>query len=1091
MTLAWSELIDSLDLHEPASVAASKDLLSYIGDADVDLRDTVSVARAAMLLEHEGVRSYRESVRYSNDDSWRTRSEIAFANAANCLRMLTLKTGNRSEGNRNGIGEIDEILPRGLDLPFRLAASGLLAKQTAEVRLLLEELVSVDSTLAIKSSKYEGDDSAELSWLDQLLGDVVGSFILLVRKSGGWDDIENSMAVLRRLRTLQRTMEPSYLEQATDTGRARQAALGLVALFHLAQLVTLTGQYLQSGDEPSAGVLVRLDRQHDQAQDALRSLKIEDAIASDSETWTPTSRHLSNLGTHQLMASLLWAGCRELVRNALWTHTQGLSEDLDRFARELASRGRPRPILELWPSQQEALSSGILDQYRRAVLVQMPTSSGKSLLAEFLIIQSRTLLPTSTAAYIVPTRALVNQVTRDLRADLFPLGLTVEQAVPAYELDPAEESLLADPPNVLVTTPEKLSLLLRRQHPTLNNLGLVVVDEAHNLGDGTRGARLELLLSTIRRDRPRARFLLLSPFLPKAEQLVEWLGDDRGLPPITVNWRPNRRVVGSIEVSGRRPNRELVLETLDAAGNADLPSGNKALLGIVDNDELPGQKTIKGITKLAAHNFLEKGTTLVLCKGQGTAMTRAGEIADGLQERPSDPFLQSVINFMKAEYGEESLLAEYLRVGVAYHHGGMSQESRVLIESLLRRGLIHTVCGTTTLAQGVNFPISHVLIESANKGRDQKLNYSDLWNIVGRAGRAMLDQVGTVGFPVTKTKQRDDWQALLRDEAKAIASQLSSIIDEADTLTQNIGLREVRMIPALSDMLQFLAHAMRVGGASDTAAELEDLLRSSLVYRQARRDSPDRADQLVRICRSYLANIANSPGTVALSDQTGFSTPSIGLLLGASRDEPSLRNQEDWSPEALFSASSLEPLTARMRVLGEVPELSLGSQNFGTFSPERAAQIITGWVNGSSLHSLAERYGNPSLSGEKKLADFSSYLLGTLSYQASWGLGALGTTYLSPTAGSSEGSQAHYVPSMVYFGVSTDSAVWMRMAGLPRLAAEGAGALWKRSGHGTPTSYQQLREWLASLDVTQWRSIIGSRPISGEDMHRLWSGALS
>src|SRR5439155_15760171 len=134
-----------------------------------------------------------------------------------------------------------------------------------------------------------------------------------------------------------------------------------------------------------------------------------------------------------------------------------------------------------------------------------------------------------------------------------------KQSVPAFELDPTEDQLLADRPDVLVTTPEKLDLLIRRDHPSTTSLSMIVVDEAHTLRDSARGARLELVLGTIKRDRPSARFLLLSPFLPSADELVAWLGDERALPPIAVDWKPGRKLVGAFASKGRGSKRRLVL----------------------------------------------------------------------------------------------------------------------------------------------------------------------------------------------------------------------------------------------------------------------------------------------------------------------------------------------------------------------------------------------------------------------------------------------------------------------------------------------------------------------------------------------------
>ena len=133
------------------------------------------------------------------------------------------------------------------------------------------------------------------------------------------------------------------------------------------------------------------------------------------------------------------------------------------------------------------------------------------MMAEFRILQAiNTFGDDGKIVYIVPTRALVNQITSRLRRDLgiAPLNLKIEKMSGAIEIDGFEDVLISTkkPFNVLVTTPEKLQLLIR--HPGKDfarSVVLTIVDEAHNLSSGSRGLNLEMLLSTIKRDCDQGR----------------------------------------------------------------------------------------------------------------------------------------------------------------------------------------------------------------------------------------------------------------------------------------------------------------------------------------------------------------------------------------------------------------------------------------------------------------------------------------------------------------------------------------------------------------------------------------------------------
>jgi replicative superfamily II helicase len=142
-----------------------------------------------------------------------------------------------------------------------------------------------------------------------------------------------------------------------------------------------------------------------------------------------------------------------------------------RFVQEVTKQ---QAMFELLPPQRTALQEqGLLDQAATAVVVDIPTSGGKTLLAQFRMLQALNQFDAEKGwvAYVAPTRALTAQITRRLRRDFEPIGVRVEQLTGAVEIDTFEDDLLTEtgdsPPfAVLISTPEKLQLVIRNKGAT-------------------------------------------------------------------------------------------------------------------------------------------------------------------------------------------------------------------------------------------------------------------------------------------------------------------------------------------------------------------------------------------------------------------------------------------------------------------------------------------------------------------------------------------------------------------------------------------------------------------------------------------------
>ena len=105
-----------------------------------------------------------------------------------------------------------------------------------------------------------------------------------------------------------------------------------------------------------------------------------------------------------------------------------------------------------------------------------------------------------------------------------------------------------------------------------------------------------------------------------------------------------------------------------------------------------------------------------------------------------------VQDYVVAELGIQFPLVDLLAHRIGVHHGGLPEEVRMLMEWLFEQGHLDALAATTTLAQGVNFPVSGVVMAATQYPFGQEMPAEDFWNIAGRAGRVSQGQLGVVAL---------------------------------------------------------------------------------------------------------------------------------------------------------------------------------------------------------------------------------------------------------------------------------------------------------------------------------------------------------
>jgi superfamily II DNA/RNA helicase len=477
----------------------------------------------------------------------------------------------------------------------------------------------------------------------------------------------------------------------------------------------------------------------------------------------------------------------------------------------------------LWPSQAAAISGGLLDRAHPALAIRMPTSAGKTALIELLIADQLDSSPDTVIAVLAPTKALVSQLSSDLRQAL-PATATVRSSHGGLDFDTEEPSaigILSDA-GVAVMTPERFDLEWRRattgdENASISQLGLLVVDEAHLITASRRGAPLELVIA--RALRRRVRVVLLSAQFPRIEQIAAWIEGK----PIQSNWTPTwlerlvyfpnkTRTEGRLQAEIGDPYPCLTLSKIDTTGRAVCA---------------PGRPTeAAALAKLRQDDGL-----VVLYSNQRNYMDNLVAAVEARSERvaaPNDELekLASELDVAQPYY------ASLLRSGIGVHHARVPREVRQAVEKAARKNLLNFVVCTSTLLEGVDFPTRTVIAVYPTQTRTGQPEVARLRNLAGRAGRAGRFTQGTLIVMLGDESKVPKWLKAFRLELPATHSALERALRRVRAFANQIDVLEVdRDTNQVVADLDAIILAAAVEGAvidGDLRRSLEELLGRTL-----------------------------------------------------------------------------------------------------------------------------------------------------------------------------------------------------------------------------------------------------------------------
>ena len=404
-------------------------------------------------------------------------------------------------------------------------------------------------------------------------------------------------------------------------------------------------------------------------------------------------------------------------------------------------------IEKLFPPQEDCIRAGVLEG--RNIVLASPTASGKTLIAELCSLK-HILERGGKVIYLSPLRALASEKFEEFQkytAIRKVNGRKISVGISTGDFDSADNWL--ERYDIIVTTNEKADSLLRHRAKWMDSISLVVADEIHLLNEAQRGPTLEIVLARLLQVNPHIQILALSATINNVDEIAGWLNAKY----ITTEWRPINLKEGimlkeeiqyrsgearKIEPETHVPLINLILNTLQNGGQAlifsstrkSAVSAAKTIASHMDKVLVPksGSKLVKKAREEQTKGVLRKEAKKILNAGEHTQMR------------------------------EE--LADLVLCGTAYHHAGLPNAHRKIIEDAFKEHKIKVLTATPTLAWGVNLPARTVIIQDYRRFEAGLGNYPisvlDYKQMAGRAGRPKYDKFGE-SVLIAKTADEADY----------------------------------------------------------------------------------------------------------------------------------------------------------------------------------------------------------------------------------------------------------------------------------------------------------------------------------------------
>lgn len=398
-------------------------------------------------------------------------------------------------------------------------------------------------------------------------------------------------------------------------------------------------------------------------------------------------------------------------------------------------------IKEFNPAQKAVIESGYLED-KSNYIISIPTASGKTVLG--ILPALKTILNGGKAVYAAPLLSIQNEKVKEFKA-FEEHGIKVGK-------HPSNSDL-----SVMVF--ESFDALTRFSWNVLREVDTLIIDEFHMIGEYSRGPTLESAITRAKIINPSLRIIALSATLKNIDEIEQWLDGKT----VKHDYRPvplNKEVLDA-EMFNTKNKNDVIVKIVEKA--------------IEDNSQALSFVSTRRFTESLA-TYVAKKIDKKTTKEQ---KQKFKQVADKLLEVPKKKGSLPTTTCLK--------LAEAAEKGVVFHHAGLFNEQKEIIEDEFRKGNILMITATPSLMYGVNLPSKYVVIRDHTRWTSNgpaSIPVFDYEQMSGRAGRPQYDDVG-YSYLVAKTM--DEAFDL---EARYVNGEIeltnSKLIDNKDAIYKQI-----------------------------------------------------------------------------------------------------------------------------------------------------------------------------------------------------------------------------------------------------------------------------------------------------------------